>query len=384
MKRLPMQLRTLALFAVIIPLLALFVYVALRSGPLAPVPVTVAAVEERSIAPGLFGIGTVEARYRYQIGPTAPGRLKSLAVEVGEAVEAGQLLGEMDPVDLDERVRAQKAALKSAESRTREAEARHDYALSQTRRYEPLLAERAVSEEIVAGKRSELRIAEAALNGTREELVRLRAELEALEAQRGHLRLEAPVAGLVAAREIDPGTSVVAGQAVLELIDPQSLWIDVRFDQINARGLAVGLAADIVLRSRGDETRLPGKVLRLEPLADAVTEELLAKVVFAELPDPLPPLGELAEVTVDLPPLPAAPAIPNAAIQRRDDELGVWRVVDERPEFAPVELGEADLDGWVQVRRGLAVGDRIVVYSRAPLSPRSRVKEVEDLLEIRP
>jgi RND family efflux transporter MFP subunit len=384
MKRLPMQLRTLALFAVIIPLLALFVYVALRSGPLAPVPVTVAAVEERSIAPGLFGIGTVEARYRYQIGPTAPGRLKSLAVEVGEAVEAGQLLGEMDPVDLDERVRAQKAALKSAESRTREAEARHDYALSQTRRYEPLLAERAVSEEIVAGKRSELRIAEAALNGTREELVRLRAELEALEAQRGHLRLEAPVAGLVAAREIDPGTSVVAGQAVLELIDPQSLWIDVRFDQINARGLAVGLAADIVLRSRGDETRLPGKVLRLEPLADAVTEELLAKVVFAELPDPLPPLGELAEVTVDLPPLPATPAIPNAAIQRRDDELGVWRVVDERPEFAPVELGEADLDGWVQVRRGLAVGDRIVVYSRAPLSPRSRVKEVEDLLEIRP
>lgn len=384
MKRLPMQLRTLALFAVIIPLLALFVYVALRSGPLAPVPVTVAAVEERSIAPGLFGIGTVEARYRYQIGPTAPGRLKSLAVEVGEAVEAGQLLGEMDPVDLDERVRAQKAALKSAESRTREAEARHDYALSQTRRYEPLLAERAVSEEIVAGKRSELRIAEAALNGTREELVRLRAELEALEAQRGHLRLEAPVAGLVAAREIDPGTSVVAGQAVLELIDPQSLWIDVRFDQINARGLAVGLAADIVLRSRGDEMRLPGKVLRLEPLADAVTEELLAKVVFAELPDPLPPLGELAEVTVDLPPLPATPAIPNAAIQRRDDELGVWRVVDERPEFAPVELGEADLDGWVQVRRGLAVGDRIVVYSRAPLSPRSRVKEVEDLLEIRP
>lgn len=384
MKRLPMQLRTLALFAVIIPLLALFVYVALRSGPLAPVPVTVAAVEERSIAPGLFGIGTVEARYRYQIGPTAPGRLKSLVVEVGEAVEAGQLLGEMDPVDLDERVRAQKAALKSAESRTREAEARHDYALSQTRRYEPLLAERAVSEEIVAGKRSELRIAEAALNGTREELVRLRAELEALEAQRGHLRLEAPVAGLVAAREIDPGTSVVAGQAVLELIDPQSLWIDVRFDQINARGLAVGLAADIVLRSRGDEMRLPGKVLRLEPLADAVTEELLAKVVFTELPDPLPPLGELAEVTVDLPPLPATPAIPNAAIQRRDDELGVWRVVDERPEFAPVELGEADLDGWVQVRRGLAVGDRIVVYSRAPLSPRSRVKEVEDLLEIRP
>ena len=47
--------------------------------------------------------------------------------------------------------------------------------------------------------------------------------------------------------------------------------------------------------------------MRVEPRADAITEELLAKVVFATLPDPLPRLGELAEVTVALAPLPAAP-----------------------------------------------------------------------------
>ncbi len=381
MKRLPLQTRTLSLLAVLVPLLALFGYVALRSGPLAPVPVGTAAVVERSIAPGLFGIGTVEARYRYRIGPTAPGRLKHLTVDVGDTVTAGQFLGEMDPVDLDDRLRAQQAALQSAEARTREAEARHEYAQSQARRYEPLLAARAVSEEIVVGKRSELRIATAALNGAREELARLQAELEALHAQRGHLRLEAPVAGLVAAREIDPGTTVVAGQPVLELIDPQNLWIHVRFDQINARGLAAGLPARVLLRSR--EKVLSGTVLRLEPLADAVTEELLAKVVFATPPDPLPPLGELAEVTIELPPLPAALAIPNAAIQRRNGQLGVWRIAGERPEFVPVELGAADLEGWVQVRRGLKTGDRIVVHSHVPLSPRSRVKEVENLLEIR-
>ncbi|MDY0270465.1 efflux RND transporter periplasmic adaptor subunit [Trichloromonas sp.] len=381
MKRQPLQTRTLSLLAVLVPLLALFGYVALRSGPLAPVPVGTAAVVERSIAPGLFGIGTVEARYRYRIGPTAPGRLKHLTVDVGDTVTAGQFLGEMDPVDLDDRLRAQQAALQSAEARTREAEARHEYAQSQARRYEPLLAARAVSEEIVVGKRSELRIATAALNGAREELARLQAELEALHAQRGHLRLEAPVAGLVAAREIDPGTTVVAGQPVLELIDPQNLWIHVRFDQINARGLAAGLPARVLLRSR--EKVLSGTVLRLEPLADAVTEELLAKVVFATPPDPLPPLGELAEVTIELPPLPAALAIPNAAIQRRNGQLGVWRIAGERPEFVPVELGAADLEGWVQVRRGLKTGDRIVVHSHVPLSPRSRVKEVENLLEIR-
>jgi len=84
MKRLPLQGRTLALLAVVVPLLALFVYVALRSGPMAPVKVTVATVETKSITPALFGIGTVEARHTYRIGPTFTGRVKRLDVEVGE------------------------------------------------------------------------------------------------------------------------------------------------------------------------------------------------------------------------------------------------------------------------------------------------------------
>ena len=63
------------MFAVIIPLFVLFVYVALRSGPLAPVSVTLATVETYDITPTLFGIGTVEARYTYKIGPTFAGRV---------------------------------------------------------------------------------------------------------------------------------------------------------------------------------------------------------------------------------------------------------------------------------------------------------------------
>ena len=107
MKKLPLQGRTLALLAVIIPLLVLFIYVGLRSGPLAPVAVTVASVESRAITPALFGIGTVEARYTYKIGPTFAGRVKRLEVHVGDQVKAGQVLGEMEPVDLDDRVRSQ-------------------------------------------------------------------------------------------------------------------------------------------------------------------------------------------------------------------------------------------------------------------------------------
>lgn len=378
MKRLPLQGRTLALLAVIVPLLALFIYVGLRSGPLAPVAVTLVTVESRAVTPALFGIGTVEARYTYKIGPTFAGRVKRLEVHVGDQVKAGQVLGEMEPVDLDDRVRSQDSAFKRAEAALREAEARQAYAQTQARRYEQLFAVRSTSEEIVTTKRQELQIADAALSAAREDIARARSDREGLVAQRSNLRLIAPVDGVVAVRDADPGTTIVAGQAVVEVIDPKSLWINVRFDQISASGLAGGLPARIVLRSRGGQT-LKGRVLRVEPKADAVTEETLAKVTFDNKPEPLPPVGELAEVTVDLPTLPAAPLIPNAAVQREGDKVGVWQIVDGDLRFSPVKLGASDLDGYVQVREGLKNGDQVVTYSEKALTARSRIHVVDRL-----
>lgn len=378
MKRIPIQRRTLALLAFIIPLLALFIYVALRSGPLAPVAVTIMTVEAKPVTPSLFGIGTVEARYTYKIGPRVAGRLKSLHVQVGDQVKAGQILGEMEPVDLDERVNAQNAALRRVEASLKETEARQAFAKSQASRYEKLFAAQLVSEELVTTKRQELQIADAALTGAREELSRIRADRAAVIAQRGNLRLLAPVAGLVAIRHVDPGTTVVGGQPVIELIDPRSLWINARLDQVSATGLAAELPAQIVLRSRSGQP-LNGHVLRIEPMADAVTEETLAKVVFDALPAPLPPVGELAEVTIQLPALASAPVIPGAAIRRDNGNIGVWKLVDGKAKFTPVKLGASDLDGNVQVMAGLALGEQVVVYSEKALTTRSRIHVVENI-----
>lgn len=373
-----LQRRTWALIAVIVPLAVLFIYVALRSGPLAPVAVTVGKVKSKTVAPALSGIGTVQARFTYKIGPTFAGRVKRLEVHVGDSVNAGQVLGEMDAVDLDERIVAQQAAIKSAEAAMRQAQAKQSFAQTQADRYQQLLAVRGTSEETLATKRQDLVMANAALLAAREDAARLRAELEALRAQRGNLRLVAPMAGLVAARDADPGTTVVAGQAVIEVIDPASLWVDTRFDQISAEGLAARLPAKITLRSRRTQSEA-GRVLRVEPRADAVTEETLAKITFDAPPAPLPPLGELAEVTVQLGELPAVPTISNAAIRTVNGQRGVWKLVDGDLAFTPVTLGRSGLDGVVQVVKGLAVGDQVVLYSEKTLTAKSRIHIVENL-----
>ena len=76
--------------------------------------------------------------------------------------------------------------------------------------------------------------------------------------------------------------------------------------------------------------------------------------------------------------------IPNAAIQRGTGRLGVWRVEDDGLQFAPIVLGQTDLDGFVQVREGLSAGDRVVLYSEKTLTEHSRIHVVDHLASTAP
>jgi len=383
--------RSLLLIAVLVPLLLLFAWVAFRSGPLAPIDVTIGKVEERRIAPALFGIGTVEARYTQKIGPTAAGRITMIAVDVGDFVRPGQLLAQIDPIDLDQRIAAaaggtaRSAALEqAAAAQIADARARVSLASAQAARTEHLKAGGWVTDAQVDQRRQELAAARAALvaaeanrSAAGQDRARLGAERAALVEQRTNLRLIAPRTGLVVRRVAEPGTTVVAGQPVIEIVDPSQLWINARFDQTQSGGIAPGQTTRIALRSRPDSP-LQGKILRVEPLADAVTEEVLAKIGFGGL-SPLPAIGELAEVTVALPARAKTLAIPNAAVHRADGDTGIWAVRDGSLEFVPVKLGAQDLEGWMQVLAGLQKGEQIVLHSARPLSSGSRISVVGKL-----
>jgi HlyD family secretion protein len=174
----------------------------------------------------------------------------------------------------------------------------------------------------------------------------------------------------------------VAGQAVLKLIDPASLWVKLRVDQGRSAGLAPGLVARIALRSRPGEI-LAGKVARVEPLADALTEERLAQVAFDNTPADIA-VGEMAEVTLQLPASQEGLLLPNAALQTVAGERGVWRLKDGALRFVPLRVGAASLDGMVLVApltsEDLRDGDAAVVYSQKALKADTRITVVEQLV----
>lgn len=382
-------------------LLALLVVVALalfmlRAGPLAPVRVTTVTAAEASFVPALFGIGTVEARRAYLIGPTTAGRVRQVAVDVGDTVHAGQLLAEMDPVDLDDRVAALDAsiaragsAVVAAHAQRQDALAKRELAAINARRYAELGQQNFISTGAVEARVQEqtsaeagLGAAEANLAAARQDQLRLGAERAGLRQQRANVRLLAPAAGVVSSREAEAGSTVVAGQAVLRILDPASLWVRLRLDQGRSAGLVAGLPASIVLRSRPGAP-LPGKVSRIEAVSDSVTEERIALVTFEAMPAGVS-VGELAEVTLQLPATAKTVVLPNASIQRRGDVAGVWRVQADGLAFVPVRLGVAGLDGPVQVLEGLRAGDTVVVHSEKPLGADSRIRVVEALVKAAP
>lgn len=391
MKLTPIATRRLVLVLSGAALLVALAFVVMRSGPLAPTRVTVVRATEGRLTPALFGIGTVEARRSYLIGPTVAGRVRAVAVDVGDTVKAGQLLAEMDPVDLDERTAALDAsiaragsAVAAAQAQQRDAMARRELAAVNARRYAELGAQDFISAGAVEVRLQEQASAEAVvsaaqanLEAARQDRQRLAAERAGLRQQRANVRLLAPGDGVVTSREAEPGSTVVAGQAVLRLIEPRSLWVKVRLDQARSAGLAVGLPAQIVLRSRPGRP-LAGKVARVEAVSDSVTEERVAQVSFEQAPVGLS-VGELAEVTLSLPTTPSAVVLPNAAIKRLQGQTGVWTVEGTALQFVPVRLGQASLEGQVQVLEGITTGSSVVVHSEKELGTGSRIRVVESL-----
>jgi HlyD family secretion protein len=379
--------KIIVLVASVVLFVAAFFWLLTTHGPLAPVGVQLGSVVRADLTPSVFGIGTVDARLSYAVGPIAPGRLLRVLVDQGDEVKAGQLLAEMDPVDMDRRVQAAKSTgarsrqtVQVADAQVAEAASRARLAIMNRDRDRGLYEQRVISKQALDNSTGEAERAEAALAAARanaeavkQDIGRVDAEAQGLGSLRESLRLVSPVDGVIVSREAEPGTTVVAGQAVLRVVVPESLWVRARVDQSRAQGVQVGQTASIVLRS-APGTQMPGRVARIELQSDPVTEERLVNVSFDAPPARLY-LGELAEVTIRLPGETGVLVVPSAAIAREGSQTGVWQMVDGNARFKPVTIGSQGQAEVTQILSGLGEGDSVIVYSSAQLKPGARVRE---------
>jgi len=161
---------------------------------------------------------------------------------------------------------------------------------------------------------------------------------------------------------------------LLELVEPLRTLFK---DEVRAVGEQLGLPAEIVLRSRPGQV-FAGKVARIELLSDSVTEERIAHVSFDAPPKGVS-VGEMSEITLRLPTVKQALALPNAALRLRDGKTGVWLQAAGKRSFVAVKTGTSGADGSVQILDGLKEGDAVIVHSEHELGEHSRIKVVSAL-----
>lgn len=371
----------------------LFVWVAMTQGPLAPVKVTVEKIQTGSLSHTVFGTGILKARRSYNLAPSVTGRVKSVLADQGDQVVAGQVLVEMDPVDLEEKLAGSRRVIgKTAnsilalEAQLGEAQSRLDTLSATYARYEELRTRGFVSQEMLDAKRHEKNVALAALSAAtanlaaaREEHAKAQADMRGIGKLHAQAKLVSPVRGVVVARLVEPGSTLAGGQVALQVIEPATLWVEARIAQKQAGQVRTGQEAEIVLRSQ-PHLPLAGKVERVNIISDAVTEERIVNISFSgsQLEASI---GEYAEVTIKLPMLNNIRSIPSAAIKRAGKQDGVWILKDNRVEFRPVKSGAMTMEGRTQILEGLGDGDTVIVYSQQPMRPELNVKVVPKLVQ---
>ena len=354
-------------------------------------PLTVAIVQpEHDVALRIYGLGTVEARILSRVGFEVGAALTRLSADAGDSVAKGQELAILHSAEQEARVARAGAAVTANEANLakadaavvraravlaqREAENRRQQGLAQRDVASVQRAEEAQRDEDVA--RADLAVAEADVAVIRAQGMDAAAGLRQEETLLAHHRLIAPYDALVVARHAEAGAVVKAGDPVLTLIDPATVWIQAYVDEERAGQLALGQPGTIRLRSQ-PAAEFRGTIARIGIESDRVNEERRVWLTCADCPAEMF-LGEQAEVRILTGTRATALMVPELAITGFDGHRGtVWTVVDGRLTRAELTFGARDDRGRVEVIGGLPEGAMIVarVPKGAAEGRRARIGE---------
>jgi membrane fusion protein, multidrug efflux system len=289
--------------------------------------------------------GEVQARFRAELGFRISGRVVERLVEIGAHVDAGQVLARLDAAEQQADLDAATAALAGSESQLRVARATFE-------RQKTLLSNGFTTRVTFDQAQEGLQGAQASLEEARAQLGRAKDAL-------GDTELRASAAGVIAARKLEIGQVVDAGQSVFTLAqdgDRDAIFdVDERILLGNAeRGeIALGLLSD------PNVTAL-GRVREISPAVDTKSSTVRVKVAIQNPPRAMT-LGSAVAGTGRFRPV-AQITLPWAALMAKGSQPAIW-VVDPANNTAslkPVTIGGYEA-GAVIIKEGLQPGERVVV-----------------------
>ncbi len=325
------------------------------------VPVTIAPVKSLPIYRQVQLTGTVTSQHNAQLSAATSGLVKTLHVDAGSQVKAGDVLMELDS-ELAQ-LQLQSASARAEQARNALADAKRR--LSEARELAP---QRSIAESVVRDLTAEVAQDTAALKEAE-------AQAQYQKAVLARHQVRAPFAGVVSAKLTELGEWVAPGQAVFGLVAIRELQLD--FPVVEDYLSAVDIGSRVTFSLNAEPERIhPGRVATVVPVTDPGARTFLLRVLpEARIASLLP--GMSVRATLQLPTGRNGLVVPrDATLRYPDGRTIVWLlekgdkgsvVVEQR-----VQTG-LSFDGVVEVLDGLAPGAQVVVQGNEALQAGQRV-----------
>lgn len=390
-------------------------------GPKAtPVNVVTAATE--TLTKTVNGTGTAKAEVSRSLSFPVAGNVARVSVKVGDEVQQGDVLAELNTDSMGRDLAAAQASLTSAQADLTRAEATQretqrdtarqrqnaqnalasaQSALSSAERnlqnQQALFRVGATSTQAlqtaqdsrddarrkVQSARDDLDFArnkgnesgQAAVTQAQAALESAKVRVQNLQQSLADAKLRAPTAGVVSVVNITAGNPAPAAQSAIEITDPTRVYLEVPFDETRAADLAVGQPASVQFDALPTQT-LSGTVSRVEPTArsSGQVSSVLVRIRLPDARDVKPGFTGTATVTTRR--LKDAVTVPLETTTEAGGKTQVWKVIPKaEPTTGLVLVGTvAPVDVTIQERNaskaavsGVNAGDLIVTPSPSDL-----------------
>lgn len=310
--------------------------------------------------------GSVNAVHTAFVKARIAGELQGLTVREGDAVKVGQVLGRIDPIESE-------ARLRQAQQQAQAAKAQVDIAQRANDNNVALVAQGFISSTALAASQANLSAAQATYAAAQ-------SAADVATKSVNDTVLRAPIAGHIAQRLAQSGERVAIDTRIVEIVDLNHLELESALSPEEALQVKVGQKA--MLHVEGTTQPIPAHVARINPSASAGSRSVPVYLTIAA--GTTLRRGLFLEGTISTGTLHTL-AVPLSAVRTDKPKPYVQLVQDKLVQHASVEMGvrgQINQQTMVSVK-GLSPEAIVIAGTVGLLRPGTRVSMVTPELGVR-
>jgi len=322
-----------------------------------PIPVRVMEIQLNQLPLVAEVVGRLAPNREVTIAAEVGGVVAGYNADTGDRVEKGRVLVSLDPGDY-------RLALKEAEANLSVARTRLDLALKSYNRSKSLLPRKVITEDAFDKAEAEYLSAGASLE-------RVNVLVDIAKAQLSKTQIRSPFDGHAAARMIETGQLIGAGQPLMKIIDSDPIRVRIWLPEKEYVRLDKSDPVSIVIEAF-PETVITGAIDRIDITADERTNTFSVEILL-DNPNLTLKAGMTARVRIITDTIHDTILIHQSTVLYRMDREEVFIAgSDNRAILRQVELGLSSGER-IEVREGLSAGDQLIVTGGQFLKPGDKI-----------